>query len=337
MIKPDTFVVEITTKCNLNCKHCSLGGGRSGEHLPFKQIKNIIEKISALGTSRVILTGGEPLLHPHILDICRLLNRFCIHTAITTNGILLGSEEKIEALYETGVRYIQISVDGLKSEHDYMRGQGTFDKAKASIVALKKKGFFVNSMTVLSRRNYQSLAELINFLFSIGVDLAAFERMTPIGNAKANADLLLDKYELFLALRELDSLKKTNNIAINDPLAVLFSNELRAQCKSCEIPFSGCLSGIRNWAIDINGSLKLCTRLDKAFGKFLDVDWSMLFDNKDIQSLIFRNLDGECKVCEFRNACGGCRAHASSEGHFLDQDPDCFKTENYYINFLENR
>ena len=72
-----TALFEITNACNLNCIHC-YRENRGGKELSLKQIKIIIEKITASGVDSLILTGGEPLLRKDLFEILHNKNIGCL-------------------------------------------------------------------------------------------------------------------------------------------------------------------------------------------------------------------------------------------------------------------
>ena len=79
---------------------------------------------------RVLITGGEPLLHRSFKEINQMLPEFFIRKILFTNGLLLNNK----ILSDLNVNEIQISIDGLEEAHDSIRGKGTF---RLSIEAIK--------------------------------------------------------------------------------------------------------------------------------------------------------------------------------------------------------
>lgn len=113
---PETVNLELTLRCNLNCKMCqrSFPGFRLPEHtdMTMTMVKNVLPLLAR--TKLVWLSGfGEPLLHPELLPIISLIRSVnpAIETAFTTNFLLVRGE-KLKGLVEAGLTRIQVSVDG---------------------------------------------------------------------------------------------------------------------------------------------------------------------------------------------------------------------------------
>lgn len=318
MITPRIFVVEITNECNLECKHCSVGAIKNTQYMPAEFFQNTVAKISLLGAHSVILTGGEPLLHPDLPLFIQTIISFNMRPILTTNGLLLDFHT-IKNLKLAGLHYIQVSVDGLRKNHEYIRGRDTYAKTLQAIRMLSDQNFFVTTMTVLNKLNCQNLKSLIEELVLHGSLLCAFERMTSIGRAVNLETLQLSYEENLQAIQYLSKLKKLFPVAVNDPLTAIIEGGFEPK-PSQYMPTGGCLAGVYNWAIDIKGNLKMCTRVNQAFGDFLSVHWSNLWQNRVLQSLLLRDYGKVCGQCSHKLECGGCRAEGE---HCLSDDTMC--------------
>src|ERR1043165_8339529 len=108
------FLVQMVVirRCNLSCGYCS-EFDKTSEPVPFQVLEERLEKLKALGTFGISLTGGEPTLHPdlpRLIRKCRELRFF--RTGMISNGLLL-RPELIKALNQAGLQEMQISVDGV--------------------------------------------------------------------------------------------------------------------------------------------------------------------------------------------------------------------------------
>lgn len=113
--------LEITSKCNLNCKYChNLDFANKNDDMSTEEIKKLIYSLKDLGVNKILLTGGEPLLNPDIIEIVQLLTDLNIKSDLVTNGKLL-SYELINKLANAGLKRIRISIDGLGEEHSKYR------------------------------------------------------------------------------------------------------------------------------------------------------------------------------------------------------------------------
>jgi len=100
LLRPLTAVYYTTTECNLNCAYCEdFGRGRSEEAIPPLSLDDALRllRVVRTGTDHLILTGGEPLLHPDIVELvirARRELRFR-HLTLMTNGLLLPQHEAL--------------------------------------------------------------------------------------------------------------------------------------------------------------------------------------------------------------------------------------------------
>lgn len=81
--------LEITNKCNFSCKHCYLGKSESSSMLPYKTILSLLTDAKFMGVKNLLITGGEPLLHPDIKNILHTLKILDFKSDIYTNASLV--------------------------------------------------------------------------------------------------------------------------------------------------------------------------------------------------------------------------------------------------------
>jgi MoaA/NifB/PqqE/SkfB family radical SAM enzyme len=99
----------VTDQCNLDCTYCT-EYDNAQPHPSLDDLTSWLTKIRDLGTVRVALVGGEPLLHPDIVEIVRRTRALGMATSLTTNGFLL-TRDLVQALDAAGLEVMQISVD----------------------------------------------------------------------------------------------------------------------------------------------------------------------------------------------------------------------------------
>lgn len=119
--------VVVTRRCNLACTYCSEFDDFSKPVATAEMFRRI-DRLAALGTTVITLTGGEPLLHPDLEEIVRRIRRHDIIAVAVTNGYLL-TPERIERLNRAGLDHLQISVDNIRPD----------DVSKKSLKVLDQK------------------------------------------------------------------------------------------------------------------------------------------------------------------------------------------------------
>ncbi len=147
--------LSVTESCNLRCRYCipedctrkKLHGGLMTED----EIIRSVEAAASLGIRKVRITGGEPLVRPDILSICRRVSgtEGIKEVSMTTNALLLA--DQANALYDAGIRRLNISLDTLDPEkYTWITRGGTLRKAIAGIEeSLKVKFERIKLNTVL--------------------------------------------------------------------------------------------------------------------------------------------------------------------------------------------
>ena len=124
------------TLCNLTCHHCFISCGptnRTFETIPKDDVFRKLEESRAFGVKEYYFTGGEPFIHPHMVEI--LERTLAIGPAtVLTNATLLRQDWIARlARAETRSPYsleFRVSIDGFSpAMNDPIRGQGTFERA----------------------------------------------------------------------------------------------------------------------------------------------------------------------------------------------------------------
>src|SRR4029453_15383478 len=106
--KPLQCSLYVTDQCNLDCAYCT-EYDNSRPHPSIDDLKKWVRKIRELGTMRIALVGGEPLVHPDIVDLVRYCRELGFATSLTTNGFLL-TRKLVAQLEDAGLQVMQISV-----------------------------------------------------------------------------------------------------------------------------------------------------------------------------------------------------------------------------------
>src|SRR5579864_6533722 len=114
-------------RCNLACEYCNEYDDFS-KPVPIEMMYQRVDKLAALGTSVITISGGEPLLHPELDEIIHRIRKRGMIAGLITNGYLLVAE-RIERLNGAGLEWLQISIDNVTPD----------DVSKKSLKVLDKK------------------------------------------------------------------------------------------------------------------------------------------------------------------------------------------------------
>lgn len=247
---PLTVSFEITNQCMLSCLHCY---NRSGNDLKRNELDDetaikIATELRDLKIFSFCFCGGEPLLRYELLiKMANILKETCPNINMVTNGYLL-TREKIIELKKSGIKLIQISMDGAKSEtHNYMRGkEDSFERIMENLKILNEFDINVNiafSPTNFNIDEFPSLVRMLNKFKNI--DTIRVQPLMLLGRGSINNIVPTEKQyrELVNFIDEYQTNKKFNEIKIDwgDPIdhLIRFSGEDFIQTTFTEIKSDG--------------------------------------------------------------------------------------------------
>ena len=156
--------LQITDRCNLRCRHCYIGEGLR-QDLSIGQIEKVLREFEEIHGLRLLLSGGEPLLHPHFWEVNDILKDYAFRSVLLSNGTRI-TKEVAKRLF---VHEVQISLDGMREGHDSLRGKGTFKKAVKAIDHLQEANIQVSVATMVHQRNLNEFDSLASLLESKGI------------------------------------------------------------------------------------------------------------------------------------------------------------------------
>jgi len=157
---PRPVVVWAVTKaCNLRCVHCyaSATPGAAPDELTFAEGKALLDDLRAFNVPAVLFSGGEPLARPDTLELIAHAHAIGLSYTLSTNGLLI-DDHMADRLAALGLRYVGISIDGIKVRHDKLRGMvGAFDGAVAAIDRCRARGIKVGVRFTIHALNQADL------------------------------------------------------------------------------------------------------------------------------------------------------------------------------------
>ena len=161
--KPYLIALNLTKRCNLKCDHCYLDATTKSaggdDELSTEECYKLIDQIAQVNKGcLLVITGGEPLVRPDILDIARHAVKLGFMVVFGTNGMLI-DDRMAKDLVEIGVMGMGISIDSLDPQkHNRFRGvPGAWEAALAGIEACKRNGLAFQVHFSAQPMNYQEL------------------------------------------------------------------------------------------------------------------------------------------------------------------------------------
>lgn len=191
--------LHLTNRCPCRCDHCFVSGGQVELAEPtLSQVTTFISHISDMGLKEIHLTGGEPFLREDLEDIVESAVRKGLTVKVNTSGVGV-SRERLQRLYELGVKWIGIGIEGVNPEtHDAGKHlAGAHDCAIATLTNALEIGFSVEVMTLITKRNQSEMLALAEFLTQKGVQKISAFYYTCINRAAENSYLqpTVEKWE----------------------------------------------------------------------------------------------------------------------------------------------
>jgi MoaA/NifB/PqqE/SkfB family radical SAM enzyme len=273
------------------------------DSLNTEKLKKILSEMKKCGIRRVQFTGGEPMMREDLGEVISYSKKLGFFVGLSTNGHQIA--ERIEEL--KGVDIVFLSYDGPGKAHISLRGEQNLKEVYSALRALKKVGIRVWTTTVLTKKNKDSVDEIVNFAKENKI-LANFNRLEFVSNPgpflhpfyENIKELALSTEERRDVFRRLIDLKYSGA-----PVGCSFSY-LRSVL---EWPYNNritdsnpakryrCWAGIANGHIEADGRLYSCG-WDALRGKIgmnvLDKGFRFAWDNLP--------LSNDCQSCS--HACG---------------------------------
>lgn len=181
---PNEISFKITTRCTFRCKHCYLWNN-NGYYRQFNtkettqdielEIFNKVLSETRESNSSIRISGGEPLVHHNFPELITMLAKFNRKITLFTNGFLLNKH--IDQILKISRNLnIVISLDGMTSEHENIRGKNTFVKVIKNIqllIDLKRQGQYHGRITInsfISNDLIPNISEFIEFICQLDID-----------------------------------------------------------------------------------------------------------------------------------------------------------------------
>ena len=325
LLKPYAFVIWLMTyKCNLKCEYCEASANENYiEELTWDNLINLFDDFQNFGVKRVLLSGGEPLMHSHFFQVLSEFRIRKIIPGLLSNGLLV--KQYFNDLSKYKFFFYQTSIDGLPEYHDKMRGlSGTFDKAIQSLelfAEIKTPIRIVNS--VIHKDNITQMEYLFEYIKN---SYATKWQITPLVNVgrASGLNLGLSSEHIKFLNEFIREKSKYFDIAWSESCSYINYFDK----KNVTTPFF-CGAGLTRCSIMPNGDVIGCNQIynhSYSEGNIKSRKFSDIWLN-EFKTFRSNNFRKECKECEFLKNCqGGCwvewllRNSCYKTNYFLDKN-----------------
>ncbi|MEM5793959.1 MAG: radical SAM protein [Candidatus Aenigmatarchaeota archaeon] len=355
---PFLIVWDYTKACNLRCKHCyeNASPKPAPDELTTQEAFEAIDEFASAGVVAIAFSGGEPLMRKDFFEVASYAAKKDFYVSLATNGTLI-TKEVAKRLKDSGVQYVEISLDGFEETHDKFRGiPGAWKKTVEGIRNCVEIGIDTCVATTATHYNLKEIPKLMEFAEKeLFADRFIVFNYVPTGRGKeiVEEDLTPEEREElldFLYSKLIDSncrldvfstapqyavasLKYANSPAV----ATHFTNKeamelLKGRTKTLTEFIGGCGAGRLYCGMEPNGDIQPCVFIPIKIGNIKEQSLIEIWKNSPVLKEI-RNRDKfeGCGKCDYKYVCGGCRARAY--GYFKDlkaADPSCSFNKVYW-------
>jgi len=330
-----SFDLEITARCNNNCRHCYINLSANNrmaqnEEISFDQIKKITHQAKKLGALWCLLTGGEPLLRKDFFDIYLYLKKQGFLISVFTNAALI-TQKHIDFFKKYPPRDMEVTVYGVTKEtyERVTRKPGSFDAFMRGLNLLLKNGIKVRFKAMALRSNVAELPKIAAFCRAKTKDYFRFDPFLHLRydrNSKRNLEIKSER----LSAEEIVIIERADNqrcSALEKGCDKLIMPE--AEQINCQHLFH-CGAGMSGFSVSYKGYLRLCASLwkvdcmyDLKKGNLAEAFNRFVLGVRDRRSNKKEFLQ-KCRKCPIINLCIWCPAHAHLETGHLDKPVDYF-------------
>lgn len=313
--------IEITTRCNLNCKHCYNRENKSID-MPLDEIIKYINFANDNEISKLVISGGEACLHKDFKKLADYLlnNRKKLKNikkiVLQSNG-LIGSYD-IDQL--KGFDMIHLSFDVDNNEARIISSKKTLELANK----IKKHGLNCYLFATVHSKNIDYIDEIIKMANDSNNQIA-FNLCCDTGH---NAEFLLTKEQKIAVIKKLLEYEKEGKI---NTLKHPYANSLKGlhiEQEEAKIK-GGCTAGIATCTILANGDVIPCPFLRVVAGNIHEQKLEDIWLNAPLfQQLRKRNEYDICGKCKYIAYCGGCRKSAyQTSNNITGMDFNCIMNQ----------
>lgn len=315
---------NITSLCNMRCKHCyaSVGRKENVREVTEEEIEIVIKKLAEIvrhSPKLLILSGGEPTLYLNkLIFAIKAAYKYGFNVRVNSNGMII-TDELLNILKACNV-LTQISIDGASAKsHALLRGsEESYYLAKKTVDKLVKNNCRVRISMTTHQDNYREIPNAFEDAIESGVEQFITSNLVVTGEAKRNGLLPIQLKKEFEVLYNCVKDDKQLQLMTKSTLLAETINAIRAGVK-----FVNCGTGICTCCVDSDGLIYPCINMVNEKYKIANVlnvnslneTWNTSAIISQLKKLSVDNINPECSKCVFRYFCGAyCRGETLSGG-----------------------
>lgn len=249
---PFKLYIDITDRCQLNCKHCLTKYLNNNNDISIETIKDIASECKKNGIMHIKIGGGEPTLHPNFYEVLKSLTDAGCYISMSTNGYNM-NRKIAKKLKKYNVK-TTVSIEGNEEINDTIRGKGHFKKAIEALKVLQNENVNVNLRVTLTRRilNEKIIKEILCFSDKYNTKIK-FSYCRPSGSSIDNKLLInYEDYEkYFKIIKLLNSKEYINKVILDEGMMLEQPEEIKS------FIYRNKICGAANRSMHINSKLEI--------------------------------------------------------------------------------
>ena len=176
--------LELTYRCNLDCFYCYNDREKTGIPLSLEQYEILLNDLARMQVMFLMLTGGEPMMHPHFFEIGRLARDLGFVVRVRTNGHSLVPSMAARLQNEVEPYVVEVSLHGATADvHDRQtRVPGSFDRLLGNLESAKAEGLRCTMVTTPTAWNEHQIDEMFVLSERLAVPLSFQGPVAPRDN-----------------------------------------------------------------------------------------------------------------------------------------------------------
>ena len=272
---PVFAAIDITYRCNLQCPYCFVSAGKrkNAPTISKQNFTRIVDLLADSGTLGICLCGGEPTLHPDLLEFISYAKDYGMTVNMVTNGTLI-NREFANRLAKAGIDLVQVSMDGSRAEiMDRLRGKGTYDRAISALQNLINNSIVTGIAFSATKVNISDFPNVVKMCAEIGVNRIRSMFLVPENEEHLKLIPSDEDYKKLVQWIQRNQVKYKSWIEFGDPTEHIVLGEF-----------------IGHIMISINpeGYILPSPYIALAYGNILKDDWLTLWD--ELQRVWSSNL-----------------------------------------------
>ena len=338
--RPFLVFWELTRACALACTHCRAEAQhqRHPNELSPLEAERLVDDLAELAPPMLILTGGDPMMLPDVLDIAARASAKGMRVGLSPSATARLVNFDFDKILFAGISRMSLSLDGAtRLTHDRFRGvPGTFDRTVRAIELAREAGITLQINTTLTRANLHEFHAFRDLMFQWKPEMWSVFILVPTG--RAGADDVPDAAALECVFEEMADIFGNAPFAIKTTEGHHFRRVLAQRGKGGKGGKGGTTGrqgmraplGIRDGRgvmfISHTGEISPSGFLPLVCGNVRDTTPAKIYREHPL-FISLRDSDalgGKCGRCEFRRICGGSRSRAYGiTGDPFAEDPAC--------------